>query len=111
MSAGVKTSNKCGINQLLLTTASTNTFFRFLPLKIGGDAMEFEGSGVDAASCGPTSSNGGGRCVGLEIIVLPMECDEIPLDLRLLTPFGLPLTFEETGATKSEKFFSTIIKS
>ena len=64
----VNTSNKCGINQLLLTTASTNTFFRFLPLKIGGDAMEFEGSGVDA-SCGPTSSDGGGGrgCVGLEM--------------------------------------------
>jgi hypothetical protein len=97
----VKTSNKCGINQLLLTTAS-NTFFRFLPLKIGGDAMELEGSGIDA-SCGPTSSGGGGRCVGLEIV--PMECDDIPLDLKLRTPFVLPLTFEETGAIKSDRRF------
>lgn len=82
------------INQLLLTTASTSTFFRFLPLKIGEDAMELEGSGVDA-SCGPTS-DGGGRCVGLETLV-PMECDEIPLDLRLRIPFVLPLILEETG--------------
>lgn len=82
------------INQLLLSTASTSTFFRFLPLKIGEDAMEFEGSGIDA-SCGPISSDAG-RCVGLETIV-PMECDETPLDLRLCTPFVLPLTFKETG--------------
>ena len=82
------------INQLLLTTASTSTFFRFLPLKIG-DAMELEGSGVEA-SCGSTSSDGIGRCVGLETIVA-MECDEIPLDLTLPTPFVLPLTFKETG--------------
>ena len=53
-----------------------------------------EGSGIDP-SCGPTSSDGD-RCVGLETIV-EMECDEIPLDLRLRTPFLLPLTFEETG--------------
>ena len=83
------------INQLLLTTASVNTFFRFLPLKIWGDAMGFEGSGVDA-SYGLTSSDGDGRCVGLETIV--------PLDLRLRTPFVLPLTFEETGATKNNRF-------
>lgn len=92
------------INQLRLTTASTNTFFRFLPLKIGGDAMELEGSSVDA-SCRPTSSDGGGRCVGLETTVA-MECDEIPLDLRLRTPFVLPLTFEETGGfAKSDRRF------
>lgn len=62
-----------------------------------GDVLEFEGSGVDA-SCGQTSSNGGGGrgCVGLETI----ECDEIPLGLRLRTPLVLPLTLEETGATK-----------
>ena len=53
-----------------------------------------EGSGVDP-SCGPTSSDGG-RCVGLETLV-EIECDEIPLDLRMCTPFLLPLTFEETG--------------
>ena len=69
-------------HQLLLTIASTSTFFCFLPLKIGGDAME--------------GSSDGGCCVGLETIV-EMECDEIPLDLRLRTPFLLPLTFEETG--------------
>jgi hypothetical protein len=40
--------------------------------------MELGGSCVDA-SCGPMSSEGG-RCVGLETVV-PMECDEIPLDL------------------------------
>jgi hypothetical protein len=80
------------INQLLLITASTNTFFRFLPLKIGG---ELGGSGVDT-SFGPTSSDGGGRCVGS---MVPIERDEIPLDFRLPTPFVLPLTFEETGAT------------
>ena len=62
--------------------------------------MELEGSGIDA-SCGPTSSDGGSRCVGLETI----ECDEIPLDLKLRTPFVLPLTFEETGATKSDRRF------
>ena len=56
--------------------------------------MELEGSGVDAP-CGPISSDGG-RCVGLETIV-PIECDEIPLGLRLRTPFVVPLTFEETG--------------
>ena len=63
-----------------------------------GDVLELEGSAVDA-SCGPTSSNGGGGgrgCVGLETIV--------PLDLRLRTPFVLPLTFEETGATKNNRF-------
>ena len=65
--------------------------------------MELEGSGVDV-SCRPTSSEGGCRCVGLEIIV-PMECDEIPFDLRLRTPFVFPLTFEETGATKSDRRF------
>lgn len=60
-----------------------------------------EGSGVDDASCGPD----GGRCVGLET-----ECDEIPLDLRLRTPFFLPLTFEETGGfAKVIEDFSTII--
>lgn len=67
--------------------------------------MELEGSGVDA-SCGPTSLDGG-RCVGL----VPMECDETPLDLRLCTPFVLPLTFKETGGLSKviETFFSTII--
>ena len=86
------------VNQLLLTAASTSTFFRLLPLKIGGDVME--GSDGDA-SCGPTSSDGG-RCVDLETIV-PMKCDEIPLDLRLCTPFLLPLAFEETVGFAKKK--------
>jgi len=87
-----KASNSVDINQLLLTTTSTDTFFRFFPFKIGGGTTE--GSGVDT-SCELTSSDGG-RCVGLETVV-PIDEIPIPLDLRLCTPFVLPLTFEETG--------------
>jgi hypothetical protein len=89
-----KTSNSVDINQLLLTTASTDTFFRFFPFKIGGGTTE--GSGVDT-SCELTSSDGGRCCcIGLETVA-PIDEIAIPLDLRLCTPFVLPLTFEETG--------------
>ena len=64
-----------------------------------------ESSGDDA-SCRPTSSDGG-RCVGLDSIVLK-DWDEIPLELRLCTPFLLPLTFEESsGFAKLIEDFST----
>jgi hypothetical protein len=93
-----KASNNVDINQSLLTTTSTDTFFRFLPLEIVGGA-----TGVDT-SCGSMPSDDG-RCVCLET-VLPME--EIPLDLRLYTPFVLPLASETCGFAKIIEIFSTI---
>jgi len=97
-----KASYYVDINQSLLTTSSTDIFFRFLPLKIG--VGETEGSGGVGTSCGLLTSSDGSLCLGLETVV-PMECHEIPLGLRLCIPFVLPLTFEGT-----ERFAKVIKK-